>query len=162
MKNTLKSNNNHTPKHALRKLFALMFFFFFPFALFFPAETELEKPTIQAFAHRIGGQVVEGDIRYEADFEVPLNFGEVGAIFVENEHHKEMFLQDIVLDGLPHGAVNITCGSWVHSKYDNDRKRIFFTNKVSINLFLLIFATEDTTFIVIVNADLFLHFKYFF
>jgi hypothetical protein len=29
-------------------------------------------------------------------------------------------------------------------------------------LFLLIFATEDTTFIVIVNADLFLHFKYFF
>ncbi|KAG6787644.1 hypothetical protein POTOM_003687 [Populus tomentosa] len=92
-------------------------------------KTELEKPTIQAFAHRIGGQVVEGDIRYEADFEVPLNFGEVGAIFVENEHHKEMFLQDIVLDGLPHGAVNITCGSWVHSKYDNDRKRIFFTNK---------------------------------
>uniref|UniRef100_A0A6M2EUG3 Lipoxygenase n=1 Tax=Populus davidiana TaxID=266767 RepID=A0A6M2EUG3_9ROSI len=92
-------------------------------------KTELEKPTIQAFAHRIGGHVVEGDIRYEADFEVPLNFGEVGAIFVENEHHKEMFLQDIVLDGFPHGAVNITCGSWVHSKYDNDRKRIFFTNK---------------------------------
>ncbi|KAJ6307298.1 hypothetical protein OIU76_017151 [Salix suchowensis] len=65
-------------------------------------KTELEKPTIPAFAHRIGGQVVEGDVRYEAEFEVPLNFGEI---------------------------VNITCGSWVHSKYDNDRKRIFFTNK---------------------------------
>nr|GLL43392.1 linoleate 13S-lipoxygenase 2-1, chloroplastic [Ipomoea trifida] len=48
---------------------------------------------------------------------------------VENEHHKEMFVKKIVIDGFPNGTVNIACDSWVHSKFDNPEKRIFFTNK---------------------------------
>ncbi|KAF5194561.1 Linoleate 13s-lipoxygenase 2-1 protein [Thalictrum thalictroides] len=51
---------------------------------------------------------------------------------VENEHHKEMYLNNIVLaDSL---AANdtvtiITCNSWVHSKFDDPNMRVFFTNK---------------------------------
>ncbi|XVF69709.1 hypothetical protein PTKIN_Ptkin11bG0103900 [Pterospermum kingtungense] len=90
-------------------------------------KTGLEKSKIKGYAHRISkdGQ----HVKYEADFEIPADFGEIGAVFVENEHHREMFVQDIVLDGLPDGPVNVNCNSWVHSKHDNPRNRVFFTNK---------------------------------
>lgn len=93
-------------------------------------DTGLEKCTVEAFAHKVG----KGDdgVKYETSFEVPIDFGEVGAVLVENEHHREMFLEDIVIDGFPHGPVNVTCRSWVHSKFDNPVKRVFFTNKVSL------------------------------
>jgi lipoxygenase len=93
-------------------------------------ETGLEKDTIQAYAHKVG----KGDegVKYETSFEVPIDFGEVGAVLVENEHHGEMFLEDIVINGFPHGPVNVTCRSWVHSKLDNPSKRVFFANKVSL------------------------------
>ncbi|XP_060196669.1 linoleate 13S-lipoxygenase 2-1, chloroplastic-like [Lycium barbarum] len=90
-------------------------------------KTGLEKPSITTYAHR--GRDVDGDTHYEADFVIPEDFGEVGAVLVENEHHKEMYVKNIVIDGFPHGKVNVTCNSWVHSKFDNPEKRIFFTNK---------------------------------
>ncbi|CAN6693418.1 unnamed protein product [Malus baccata var. baccata] len=40
-----------------------------------------------------------------------------------------MFLKEIVVDGLPCGSVHHSCNSWIHSKYDNPAKRVFFTNK---------------------------------
>ncbi|KAL0006657.1 hypothetical protein SO802_008159 [Lithocarpus litseifolius] len=40
-----------------------------------------------------------------------------------------MYLNNIVLKGFPNGPLHFTCNSWVHSKYDNPHKRIFFTNK---------------------------------
>ncbi|KAG6791014.1 hypothetical protein POTOM_000124 [Populus tomentosa] len=90
-------------------------------------KTGLEKPSIRGYAHKIDH---EGeDIKYEADFVVPPDFGEIGAIFVENEHHKEMYLHDVVLNGFPAGPVHVTCDSWIHPKFDNKKKRIFFTNK---------------------------------
>ncbi|KAL9407311.1 hypothetical protein Peur_004283 [Populus x canadensis] len=90
-------------------------------------KTGLEKPSIRKYAHKIDH---EGeDIKYEADFVVPPDFGEIGAIFVENEHHKEMYLHDVVFDGFPTGPVHVTCDSWIHSKFDNKKKRLFFTNK---------------------------------
>ncbi|KAG6787645.1 hypothetical protein POTOM_003688 [Populus tomentosa] len=90
-------------------------------------KTGLEKPSIREYAHKIDH---EGeDIKYEADFVVPPDFGEIGAVFVENEHHKEMYLHDVVLDGFPAGPVHVTCDSWIHPKFDNKKKRIFFTNK---------------------------------
>ncbi|XP_050276549.1 linoleate 13S-lipoxygenase 2-1, chloroplastic-like isoform X6 [Quercus robur] len=90
-------------------------------------ETGLEKDTIEGYAHKVG----RGDngVRYETIFEVPIDFGEVGAVLVENEHHREMFLEDIVIDGLPCGPLSVTCRSWVHSKFDSPVKRVFFTNK---------------------------------
>ncbi|PON69729.1 Lipoxygenase [Parasponia andersonii] len=69
-------------------------------------------------------------IKYEATIEVPVDFGDIGAVLVENVHHKEMYLEDIVLDGFPNGPVNIICRWWVHSKFDNPTKSIFFTSKV--------------------------------
>ncbi|KAL8129311.1 hypothetical protein V2J09_018466 [Rumex salicifolius] len=70
------------------------------------------------------------EMKYEANFDVPLDFGEIGAILVQNVHQKEMFLSNIVLKGLPNGQViTIDCDSWVASKSENPEKRIFFTNK---------------------------------
>ncbi|PON51677.1 Lipoxygenase [Trema orientale] len=90
-------------------------------------KTGLEKETVQGYAHKIGRK--EDGIKYETSFKVPINFGEVGAVLVENEHHKEMYLTDIVLDGLRNGPINVICGSWVHSKFDSPEKRVFFTSK---------------------------------
>ncbi|KAM6578937.1 hypothetical protein CsatB_030774 [Cannabis sativa] len=94
-------------------------------------KTGLEKETIKGYAHRIiGGRDNIGGVKYEADFDVSVDdFGMVGAILVENEHHKEMFINNIVLHGFPNGSINVTCNSWVHSKFDNPQKRVFFTNK---------------------------------
>ncbi|KAF3448915.1 hypothetical protein FNV43_RR09632 [Rhamnella rubrinervis] len=61
--------------------------------------------------------------------ELDSDFGTVGGVLVENENHKEMFLKDIVLEFTDGTAVNFTCNSWLHSKYDNPHKRVFFTNK---------------------------------
>lgn len=69
-------------------------------------------------------------MKYETKFTVPAGFGAVGAVLVENQHHKEIFLKDIVLEGFPDGPVNVECDSWAHSKYDDSKKRIFFANKV--------------------------------
>ncbi|MCD7466629.1 hypothetical protein HAX54_003476 [Datura stramonium] len=90
-------------------------------------KTGIEKPNIKIFTRR--GRDVNGDKHYEADFVIPEDFGEVGAILVENEHRKEMYVKNIVIDGFAHGKIDITCNSWVHSKSDNPDKRIFFTNK---------------------------------
>ncbi|GMY16387.1 linoleate 13S-lipoxygenase 2-1, chloroplastic-like isoform X5 [Fagus crenata] len=90
-------------------------------------KTGLEKETIKGYAHRTSQE--KDVVKYESTFEVPIDFGEVGAILVENEHHTEMYLQDIVLDGFANGPVHVNCNSWVHSKYDNPQKRVFFSNK---------------------------------
>ncbi|KAK9941286.1 hypothetical protein M0R45_017897 [Rubus argutus] len=67
-------------------------------------------------AHVDPAEWSEGERDYIRDrFKVPLDFGEVGAVLIENEHHKEMYLKDIVLDGLPNGPLLLTCNSWLHS-----------------------------------------------
>ncbi|RLM80283.1 lipoxygenase 2.3, chloroplastic-like [Panicum miliaceum] len=89
-------------------------------------KTGLEKERVTAFAHKT---LVEG--RYEAEFQVPASFGPVGAVLVENEHHKETFIREIklVTGGDTSSAVTFDCNSWVHSKFDNPEKRVFFTVK---------------------------------
>ncbi|KAK9072572.1 hypothetical protein SSX86_009007 [Deinandra increscens subsp. villosa] len=91
-------------------------------------ETGLAKNTIQHYAHRSGQHAMRDEV-YEAEFEVPDEFGEIGAILIENEHHKEMYIESIELQGFPNGTITINPNSWVHSKFDNPEKRIFFTNK---------------------------------
>ncbi|GMJ15549.1 ARABIODOPSIS THALIANA LIPOXYGENASE 2, lipoxygenase 2 [Hibiscus trionum] len=85
------------------------------------------KKTIKGYARQVSKE--KDDVNYEAKFEVPAGFGEVGAVLVENEHHREMYVQEIVLDGFHNGPVHVKCASWVHSKFDNAHKRVFFTNK---------------------------------
>ena len=93
-------------------------------------ETGTEKGTVKAYAHR--GEKDDNEVKYETSFEIPADFGTVGGILVENEHRNEMFLKDIVLEFSDEPAVNFTCNSWLHSKYDNPHKRVFFTNKVGL------------------------------
>ncbi|MCL7029484.1 hypothetical protein MKW94_017700 [Papaver nudicaule] len=90
-------------------------------------KTGEEQEPLKDFAHWIGQDMEQ--VRYECEFMVPVSFGEIGAVSVENQHHKEMFLKDIVLNGFPNGPLHINCESWVHSKFNNRDKRIFFSNK---------------------------------
>ncbi|KAG6403145.1 hypothetical protein SASPL_135362 [Salvia splendens] len=91
------------------------------------SKSGLEKPTVQAYARKIGSD--DNSTFYEATFEIREDFGEMGAVLVENEHHREMYVKSIALDGLPSGAIHINCHSWVQPKFDNPTKRVFFSNK---------------------------------
>ncbi|CAK8575844.1 unnamed protein product [Lathyrus sativus] len=90
-------------------------------------KTKLEKKRIKGYVRLTNRSTRE--VKYEAEFEVPGSFGEIGAILVENEHRKEIFMREIVLDGFLTGPVKFSCESWVHSKFDNPTKRVFFSNK---------------------------------
>ncbi|KAM7280444.1 hypothetical protein ACFE04_007578 [Oxalis oulophora] len=89
-------------------------------------KTGKEKATIKGYARRSG--LKNGDVLYEAEFTVPNDY-EVGAILVENEHHKEIHLHDIIIDGFPYGTIHFQCDSWVQPKNDCPQKRVFFSNK---------------------------------
>lgn len=92
-------------------------------------KTGLEKETVKSYAHvQLGIQKI-GEVKLEAKFTVPEDFGEVGAVLIENQRFKELFIDNIVLEGFPKGPLTISCNSWVHSKHDNPTKRIFFNNK---------------------------------
>ncbi|XP_076914612.1 linoleate 13S-lipoxygenase 2-1, chloroplastic-like [Bidens hawaiensis] len=92
-------------------------------------KTGLMKETIKDYAHRTGQRANEAT--YLAEFEVSEDFGSIGAIKIENEHHKEVFVKFIVIEGSAIGPITVSCNSWVHSKFDNPEKRIFFVDKVS-------------------------------
>ncbi|KAG9450644.1 hypothetical protein H6P81_010609 [Aristolochia fimbriata] len=90
-------------------------------------KTGKEKPTISAFAHKV--EEKDHVVTYEARFEMNRDFGDLGAVLVTNEHHKEIFLESMTFHGIPYGPVNVTCNSWIHAESDNKEKRVFFTNK---------------------------------
>ncbi|KAK7262557.1 hypothetical protein RJT34_30131 [Clitoria ternatea] len=89
-------------------------------------KTGLEKKTITNYAHKTH---LSTEVQYLAEFEVPNDFGEIGAILIENEHHREMFIQDVVLDGFLTGPVNFNCQSWIQPKSLDPVKRVFFANQ---------------------------------
>ncbi|PWA53964.1 lipoxygenase [Artemisia annua] len=84
-----------------------------------------KQKTVKAYARYTALDFDINVYTYKCDFDVPADFGEIGAVMVENEYSKKMFFKSIVLDN----DVTFTCESWVHSKYDNSEKRIFFANK---------------------------------
>lgn len=106
-------------------MFLVVFFFLYSHII---TDTGLERETIKSFAHKVSSK--DDEVRYESEFVVSASFGQIGAVLLENKHHKEVYLMNIVLDGFPSGPVHFTCNSWVHSKYDNPEKRIFFTHEV--------------------------------
>nr|QPA19686.1 13-lipoxygenase [Taxus x media] len=88
-----------------------------------------KKPTNKAYAHRAGKK--DNENYYTSKFKIPDEFGEVGAISVTNEHHREMFVKNITIDGVSGHSTTLrfTCNSWIHSKFDNKQPRIFFVDK---------------------------------
>ncbi|XP_023742120.2 lipoxygenase 2, chloroplastic [Lactuca sativa] len=85
-----------------------------------------EKETVKAYASYVGLDDDGKLHRYECMFVVPQEFGKIGAVLIENKHHSEMYLKNVVLGD---DEITFTCESWIHSKHDNPDKRIFFTNK---------------------------------
>ncbi|CAA0823858.1 Lipoxygenase 2- chloroplastic [Striga hermonthica] len=91
----------------------------------------LEKPTISSYAHKVDDN--DNETYYEAKIEIPEDFGEIGAVIIENEHKKEMFVKEILLEGVlsSSGSIIVTCNSWVQPSNGNQEKRVFFNNKKS-------------------------------
>jgi lipoxygenase len=92
-------------------------------------ETGKEKQTVKSYAHKVADDEID-IVTYEADFNVPAGYGNVGAVLVGNEHGTEMFLEDLkVVTGGDSAALVIRCDSWLPPK-SGDAKRVFFANKV--------------------------------
>lgn len=92
-------------------------------------ESKTERKTEESNVHKIGS--TEDEVQYEVRFELAATFGNVGAVWVRNEDHNEIFLKNIVLDGLPSGPVHFACDSWIQP--NTSHKRLFFANKVRLN-----------------------------
>lgn len=118
--------------------------------------TGLEKERVEAFAHRVGHK--GEDIEYEAEFQVGREFGEIEAVCVENEHHEEMYVDEILIHGFPKDPVKVKCASWVHSKYEDPHSRVFFTNKVCSFLtfvlsFFFIYLSSSLNLIIFLKSQ---------
>lgn len=85
------------------------------------------------------------NVVYTAEFMVDSDFGEPGAVTVANRHHREFFLESIVVEGgLPCGQVHFACNSWVQSTRELPTKRVFFSNKVNmLNLHLIFLLVQE-------------------
>ena len=69
-------------------------------------------------------------VEYAANFTVPHDFGNPGAILITNLHGREFYLLEIVIHGFDGGPVFFPANSWIHSRKDNPESRIFFKNQV--------------------------------
>lgn len=99
--------------------------------------TGSEKPPIIVQAKLISEDAIE-EI-YEGSLEVPSDFGEIGAVIVENHNENEMFVKEVDLRGLTSGPLTISCNSWVQPKtLVPTQRRVFFTDKVMLNPFPLL------------------------
>lgn len=67
---------------------------------------------------------------YTADFTVPRDFGQPGAILITNCQVREFFLTEIVLLGFSEGPVFFWADTNIHSGKDNPESRIIFQNEV--------------------------------
>ncbi|KAH0937908.1 hypothetical protein HID58_005369 [Brassica napus] len=88
--------------------------------------TVMEEGPVEDYAQRVWFE--SRNEKYECVFDMPEDFGTVGAIRVQNQHHREMFIKEMKLE-LPSGSVTFTCNSWVTPKSIDPTKRIFFSNK---------------------------------
>ena len=88
----------------------------------------MEEDPVEDYAQRVWFE--SRNEKYECVFDMPEDFGTVGAIRVQNQHHhhREMFIREMKLE-LPSGSVTFTCNSWVTPKSIDPTKRIFFSNK---------------------------------
>ncbi|KAL9678067.1 hypothetical protein QQ045_015906 [Rhodiola kirilowii] len=66
---------------------------------------------------------------YAADFSVPNDFGQPGALRITNLHSKEFYLVEVVVHGFDCGPIFFPANSWIHSRNDNPDSRIIFRNE---------------------------------
>ncbi|XP_010514856.1 PREDICTED: lipoxygenase 2, chloroplastic isoform X1 [Camelina sativa] len=87
--------------------------------------TGTEKDPVEDYAQRIWCEAP--DEKYECEFEMPEDFGTIGAIRVQNQYHRELFLKKMEIK-LPDGSVTFTCDSWIAPKSEDPAMRIFFSS----------------------------------
>ncbi|GLT86620.1 hypothetical protein SLE2022_047490 [Rubroshorea leprosula] len=68
-------------------------------------------------------------IEYTADFTVPSDFGNPGAVLITNFQGKEFYLVEIVIHGFDGGPLFFPANTWIHSRNDNPESRIVFRNQ---------------------------------
>ncbi|KAJ8758905.1 hypothetical protein K2173_002684 [Erythroxylum novogranatense] len=68
-------------------------------------------------------------VEYAADFTVPIDFGNPGAVIVTNLHDKEFYVLEIVVHGFSEGPIFFPANTWIHSQKDNAESRIIFSNQ---------------------------------
>ncbi|KDP26771.1 hypothetical protein JCGZ_17929 [Jatropha curcas] len=68
-------------------------------------------------------------IEYAADFTVPYDFGNPGAVLITNLHGKEFYLVEIVIHGFDGSPFFFSANTWIHSQKDNPESRIIFRNQ---------------------------------
>lgn len=90
--------------------------------------TLMEKDPVEDYAQRVWFDGESADEKYECVFDMPEDFGTVGAIRIQNQHHRDIFIKEMELE-LPSGSVTFSCHSWVAPKSVDPAKRIFFSSK---------------------------------
>ncbi|XP_065876600.1 lipoxygenase 6, chloroplastic [Euphorbia lathyris] len=68
-------------------------------------------------------------VEYAADFTVPYDFGNPGAVLITNPHGKEFYLVEIVIHGFDGSPFFFPANTWIHSQKDNPESRIIFRNQ---------------------------------
>ncbi|BFI36755.1 hypothetical protein MARPO_0106s0031 [Marchantia polymorpha] len=78
------------------------------------------------------GDLVADEFTYSVNFKVPKDFGQPGAILVQNKHVNEFYMKTLTIKypEPENKEIDFLCNSWVYpeKKYDG-KDRIFFSNK---------------------------------
>ncbi|KAM0891089.1 hypothetical protein ACQ4PT_026634 [Festuca glaucescens] len=96
------------------------------------SQTGREKTPIPGDAYYWGTDPVCGhEFLLEATFDVPVSFGPIGAVLVENEHDKKMFLISIVVAPGNNESASVTFegNSWIKPRSADTVKHVFFSLK---------------------------------
>ncbi|GMH01513.1 hypothetical protein Nepgr_003352 [Nepenthes gracilis] len=68
-------------------------------------------------------------VEYTANFTVPYDFGDPGAVLITNFHNKEFHLVEIVLHWFEGGPIFFPANTWIYSQDNNPESRIIFRNQ---------------------------------
>ncbi|KAL2608575.1 hypothetical protein R1flu_027148 [Riccia fluitans] len=76
-------------------------------------------------------KVIAGEETYDVTFQVPKDFGEIGAFVIKNHHPNEFYLHSLTLGPVNGVTYEFPCDSWVYNDifYGDVYDRVFFTNK---------------------------------
>ena len=76
-----------------------------------------------------------GESPFRVTFDWDDDIGTPGAFLIRNNHHSEFYLRSLTLENVPdHGVIHFICNSWVYPSHKYEKDRIFFSNKVKLQL----------------------------
>ncbi|KAL3676575.1 hypothetical protein R1sor_026523 [Riccia sorocarpa] len=75
------------------------------------------------------GKIIAGDESYSVTFQVPSDFGEIGAFVIRNNHPNPFYLQDVTFITDTNVVYEFPCKSWVYNDMIYQDDRVFFANK---------------------------------